>query len=365
MNIHPQHHYYLPAEWYPQSGIMLTWPHEHTDWKPYLQDITETYLRLAHTISLYESLLIATSHVEETKQQLKKRLSADQMSRIYLYEIDSDDTWARDHGPITLIATSPDRSHTVPQRLLNFNFNAWGKKFAYEKDNAINQQLYYAGAFNATIEDHSDFTLEGGAIESDGQGTILTTASCMLAPHRNQPLSRTEINAQLKRRLHAKRIVWLEHGHLIGDDTDGHVDTIVRFAPSDTLLYVAPGPESDPQHADFALLEQQLTELRTLKDQPYRLIALPMPQPIYDGKERLPATYANFLVINGAVIYPTYNQPENDFKAAEAISRAFPDRQLIGIDAHTIIRQHGSIHCLTMQLPQNVLHVNNTCSRWR
>ncbi len=345
----------LPAEWEPQSGIMLTWPHADTDWKPYLRQITNTYLELADAITRHEQLLVATPIVESTRKMLAERLSDQQMSRVHLHEVDSNDTWARDHGPISLVSRSKNRSFIIPIHLLDFKFNGWGEKFKWQKDNAINLQLYYQGAFNAALENHTGFVLEGGSIESDGKGTVFTTSQCLLAPHRNQPFTRDDIERHLKNLLHAHHIQWLDHGNLVGDDTDGHIDTIVRVAPHDTLLYVGCDDKNDEQYEDFKALEKQLQGLITYEGYPYRLIKLPMPDAIYDGEDRLPATYANFLIINGAVIYPTYNQPEKDEEAKRQIQLAFPDREIIGIDSLTIIRQHGSIHCLTMQLPEGAM----------
>lgn len=339
--------YYLPAEWELQSGIQLTWPHADTDWQPYLDDITETFIEIAKTILRYEDLIIATPHPEEVAGFILGASSNGHSCKIY--RCPSNDTWARDHGAITL------KNNNGDFRLLDFQFNGWGRKFAADKDNAITKNLFKQGAFNGKLVDYNDFVLEGGSIESDGKGTIMTTSFCLLAPNRNQPLSKAKIEEQLLKRLNAKRIIWLDHGQLIGDDTDGHIDTIVRFAPNDTLLYIGCNDKTDPQYEDFNKLEEQLKTLRTLEGNPYRLIKLPMPRPIYDGDDRLPATYANFLVINGAVIVPTYNQSDLDKLAIRLIGEAFPDREIIGIDSRTIIRQHGSIHCLTMQYPKYTL----------
>lgn len=346
----------LPAEWEPQSAIMLTWPHANTDWKPYLRQITDTYLELAEIITRFEHLLVVTPIVESTKNMLSEGLSAEQMKRIHFFEIDTNDTWARDHGPITLLSRSKNNSHIIPIHLLDFKFNGWGEKFAWQKDNAINMQLYYQGAFNAAMENHQGFVLEGGSIESDGKGTLFTTSQCLLAPHRNQPFGKEDIERQLKNFFHVKQVVWLNHGNLIGDDTDGHIDTIVRVAPHDTLLYVGCDDIEDEQYEDFKALEEELQKLLTYEGYPYRLLKLPMPDAIYDEEDRLPATYANFLILNGAVIYPTYNQPEKDEEARRQIQLAFPDREIIGVDSRTIVRQHGSIHCLTMQLPKGAIN---------
>ena len=356
----------LPAEWEPQSAIMLTWPHGGTDWKPYLRQITNTYLQLADIITRYEDLLVVTPILESTQRMLAEKLSEGQMSRVHLYEMDTNDTWARDHGPISMVSRGRHNSHVIPIHLLDFKFNGWGEKFDWKKDNAINLQLYYHGAFNAALENHQGFVLEGGSIESDGRGTLFTTSQCLLAPHRNQPFTRENIDSQLRNFFHVRNVVWLDHGNLVGDDTDGHIDTIVRVAPHDTLLYVGCDDEEDNQYEDFQALEKQLQKLFTYEGYPYRLLKLPMPDAIYDEGDRLttdrnskgdrlPATYANFLILNGAVIYPTYNQPEKDEEAKRQIQLAFPDRNVIGVDSLTIIRQHGSIHCLTMQLPKGAI----------
>ena len=356
----------LPAEWELQSAIMLTWPHAGTDWKPYLPEISQTYLELADIITRYEHLLVATPDVTGIQLLLENHLNQEQMNRIHLYEVESNDTWARDHGPITMVLRKKQNTWMVPIRMLDFKFNGWGEKFRWEKDNAINLKLYYMAAFNADMENHQGFVLEGGSIESDGKGTLFTTSQCLLAPHRNQPLDHDSIDHLLKTFFHLKRVVWLDHGNLIGDDTDGHIDTIVRVAPHDTLLYVGCDDPEDEQYEDFQALEKQLQSLFTWEGYPYRLLKLPMPDPIFDEGDRLttdkdskgdrlPATYANFLILNKAVIYPTYNQPAKDEEARKQIQLAFPDRDIIGVDSRTIIRQHGSIHCLTMQLPEGAL----------
>lgn len=301
------------AEWEPQSAVQLTWPHKDTDWAPILPEITAVY--------------------EEMKREIESRETV-----IVVDDIPHNDTWARDHGFITV----EENGQLI---LLDFKFNGWGEKFAAELDNDINRQLYEQQLVKGIYESHLDFVLEGGSIESDGKGTIFTTTCCLMAPHRNQPLTQQEIEQQLKEWLGAERIVWINHDSLIGDDTDGHIDTLVRIAPNDTLLYIG----ADDEHPDLLLMEQELQQLRTIDGHPYRLLRLPMPRPIYDDGERLPATYANYLVINGAVLVPTYNQPDLDQEAISTIGKAFPDREIIGIDCRAVIRQHGSLHCCTMQ----------------
>ena len=341
--------YILPAEWYTQSCVQLTWPHEDTDWRDYLDDITETFVQIAKAVAHYEPLVIAAKYPERVREVLAESLNDDEMARVSIYECDNNDTWARDHAFITLVSTT-DASASC--RLLDFRFNGWGEKFAANKDNRINRTLYDKGVFSGERVDYDDFVLEGGSIESDGRGTVLTTSVCLMAPHRNQPMTQAEVETVLKERLCARKIVWFDYGQLIGDDTDGHIDTIVRVCPDNTLLYVGCDDENDPQYADLKALENQLQQATDADGRPYRLLKLPMPDALYDDGDRLPATYANFLIINGAVIVPTYNQEENDARALELVAEAFPGYDIIGIDSQTIVRQHGSIHCLTMQYPE-------------
>ena len=304
----------LSAEWEEQEMVQLTWPHEKTDWAPMLPEITATYIEMAQAISKYEKLLIVAPDVEKVKRLLAEHLTTQQMSNVVYHQCPTNDTWARDHAFLTLSDGT----------LLDFCFNGWGEKFEASLDNAINRSLYESVhsplsslLSSLSYENHLDFVLEGGSIESDGKGTIYTTRCCLLAPHRNQPLTEQQIEQELKRRLRADRIVWLDDEPLPGDDTDGHIDTIARILPDGTLL------------------------------------RMPLPDPIYDEDgTQLPATYANYLIINGAVLVPTYGQPANDGKAIQRIQEAFPDREMIPIDSRSIIRQHGSIHCCTMQYPR-------------
>ena len=325
-------HWRLPAEWEPQEGVQLTWPHAGTDWAPILNDIIVVYHSMAREIARRERLIVVAP--EDAARDCLKIVCP------------TNDTWARDHGFISLV---DDNGH---RRLLDYKFNGWGEKFEASLDNAINRRLYNLGEIAGEYSDNHDFVLEGGSIESDGRGTIFTTSQCLLAPHRNQPMTKAEIEERLKRDLCAERVLWIDYGNLIGDDTDGHIDTIVRVCPDDTLLYMGCDNPEDEQYEDLRKMEAQLQSFRTLEGKPYRLMKLPMPHPIYDGEDRLPATYANFLIINDAVLCPTYNQPDIDSEALRIIAKAFPDREIIGIDCCPVIRQHGSLHCCTMQFPK-------------
>ena len=374
--------YRLPAEWEPQDFVLLVWPNETTDWAPYLEEIRQTVAEMVRTIARHEDVMLLSMFMNDVPEELRE------MPNVYVIELPNDDTWARDFGPIVLKSTLPanpsadgegegDEEQNKDRLWLDFRFNGWGGKFLADWDNMIPLKLWALYGFldEADYEDHQDFVLEGGSIETDGQGTLFTTSQCLLAPHRNQPLTKEQIEEQLKHRLRVSRVVWLDYGNLVGDDTDGHIDTIVRCAPDDTLVYVGCDDPADEQYADFHALEEQLKTLRTADGQPYRLLRLPMPDAIYEVEgdcvavqssnvaarrskvqevqgERLPATYANFLVINGAVLVPTYNQPAKDAEALRVVQQAFPDREMVPIDARTIIRQHGSVHCLTMQVPE-------------
>ena len=375
--------YRLPAEWEPQDFVLLTWPNETTDWAPYLEEIRQTVAEMVRAIARHEEVMLLSMFKTDVPDELRE------MPNVYVAELPNNDTWARDFGPIVLKSTQPadsaaeggasadDEEEEKDFLWLDFRFNGWGEKFQAAWDNMIPYKLWALYGFfeDADYEDHQDFVLEGGSIEADGRGTLFTTSQCLLAPHRNQPLTKEQIEEQLKRRLRVSRVVWLDYGNLVGDDTDGHIDTIVRCAPDDTLVYVGCDEATDEQYADFHALEEQLKALRTADGKPYRLLRLPMPDGIYEVEgdcvavqssnvaarrskvqevqgERLPATYANFLVINGAVLVPTYDQPEKDAEALRVVQQAFPDREMIPIDARTIIRQHGSVHCLTMQVPK-------------
>lgn len=334
--------YRLPAEWEPQSMVMLTWPHQETDWNQYLEDITRTYVEMADAITQRERLLVVTPHPVEVGAILGRHLTASQMAQVTISYCKTNDTWARDHGPISLVGEDSDGKKKL--LCLDFRFNGWGDKFPADLDNKITRnvfaELFSDEILNGDIgSGNDDFVLEGGSIESDGKGTIFTTECCLMAPHRNQPLTKEEIEQELKLRLKARSVVWLQHGAVPGDDTDGHIDTTVRIAPNDTIVYCHPADR------------KELETLRTIDGKPYRLLELPTPEVEYDG-EALPATYANFLIINGAVIVPVYDNPEKDRMACEIIQSAFPNRTIIPIDATVIVRQHGSIHCCTMQIPQ-------------
>ncbi|MDL2222906.1 agmatine deiminase family protein [Bacteroidales bacterium OttesenSCG-928-M11] len=330
----------FPAEWYNQSAVMLTWPHEDTDWYPILDEVIPCFVSIAKEIIKREKLLIVTPDINQVKQDLGNI----DYSNIIFCSLNTNDTWARDHGPISVFVNE------VPY-ILDFTFNGWGLKFPANYDNQINKSLFDRSVFTSQVGYQSmlHVVLEGGSIESDGEGTILTTSECLLSVNRNEYKDKREIGDYLKMLFDVKRILWLNNGYLEGDDTDSHVDTLARFCNPSTIAYVK-CTEDDEHYEELKLMEDELKAFRTLSGEPYVLVALPMADPVYDGEQRLPATYANFLIINQAVLVPTYNSPKDQI-ALDTLKEVFPDREVIGINCLPLIKQHGSLHCVTMQLP--------------
>ncbi len=336
---------FLPAEWFLQSGVQLTWPHAETDWAYMLSEVQECFINIAREIAKRELLLIVTPCPEAVKNQIAGIVN---MNNVRFLECETNDTWARDHGTITLMDTNG-------ACLLDFTFNGWGKKFEAGLDNQITRKAVEAGVLKGQYKDCLDFVLEGGSIESDAMGTLLTTSECLLSPHRNAPMNRVDIEEHLCRVFHLQRVLWLDHGYLAGDDTDSHIDTLARFCSPDTIAYVKCSDPKDEHYEELYKMEEQLKTFRTASGDPYRLMALPMADKIEVSGERLPATYANFLILNDSVLYPTYNQPENDELARTVLREAFPAYEVVGIDCRALIKQHGSLHCVTMQYPMGVI----------
>lgn len=335
----------LPAEWYPQSAIQLTWPHEDTDWAPILDEVIPCFVSIAREVIKREKLLIVC--VDE--QAVREQLGEVDYSRILFREMETNDTWARDHGGISVF------DEGVPC-VYDFVFNGWGMKFAANYDNLITRNLFAQGTFSDSVlpVNMQPFVLEGGSIESDGKGTLLTTVECLASVNRNEYLQKEELENYLKEVFGFERILWLENGYLAGDDTDSHVDTLARFCSEDTIAYVQCTEPDDEHFDELQAMEQELQAFTRANGEPYRLIALPMADKVEWEGERLPATYANFLIMNGAVLLPFYQSPK-DAVAKAALQEAFPDREIVGIDCLPLIKQHGSLHCVTMQYPEGFI----------
>jgi len=329
----------LPAEWEEQNFVQLTFPHEDTDWSPYLDDAINTFVQIAKAIQKKQKCLIIAKNLAKTKALFQNK------KNLIFIRLDSNDTWSRDFGGITVV----ENDYFVVN---DFKFNAWGKKFAYDKDNKITSQLKLKGILQEYKHKTIPFVLEGGAIESDGNGVILTTSACLMEKNRNPRYSKNAIEKKLEEYLGTKKILWLDYGALEGDDTDSHIDTLARFVDEDTICYQSCDDSKDAHYKVLKQMEEQLRTFTNLKDKKYKLVPLPWIEAKYDeNKERLPATYANFLIINGAVLVPTYKD-KNDAKALAILKSLFPKREIIGIDCSTLIKQHGSLHCVTMQYPK-------------
>jgi agmatine deiminase len=336
----------FPAEWEEQDTVQLTWPHKNSDWRSLIKQVETTFITIANEISNRQKLIIVCQNPKHLKSKLKK-LSLN-VSNISFAQIDSNDTWARDHGGITVYENNRPK-------IIDFVFNGWGMKFAADKDNLITKKLHSLGYFGSSKIQSSGMVFEGGAIESDGNGTLLTTTECLMSPNRNPAMNKLQIEKELSKLLGARKILWLNHGALAGDDTDSHIDTLARICPNNTIVYQSCDDTSDAHFDELKMMEDELTTFTNAEDEHFRLLPLPWPSAKFAGdSHRLPATYANYLIINGAVLVPTYNN-ENDTKALDVIKTAFPDREIIGIDCSLLIEQHGSLHCVTMQYPKGVL----------
>lgn len=338
----------LPAEWHPQSAIQLTWPHYGTDWSYMLEEITTCYVKLARIILQYQKLVIVCR--DDAAVKLMLNVDEDLLKNLVLIELPTNDTWARDHAGISVIDEDNNKY------LLDFTFNGWGLKFPSNYDNQINRGLFETKAFQPDVKyiNKKDFVLEGGALESDGKGTLLTTSECLLSPNRNSALTKAEIENYLIEVFGLKKVLWLDHGYLAGDDTDSHIDTLARLCDEHTIAYVKCEDQADEHYDAFSKMEKQIKKFRNFEGNPYKLVKLPMANKVIVDGQRLPATYANFLIMNEIVLLPFYNT-EKDEVAQQQLQKAFPTRKVIGVDCSAIIKQHGSLHCITMQYPKGFL----------
>ena len=337
----------LLPEWIKHTAILLALPHEGTDWAYMLDDAIMQYKAIIDALS---SNNINTVLLCDDIDKAKSLFTSHQYEFISFVQCSYNDTWTRDYGPISVI--KDDR-----YRALDFGFNGWGLKFAADKDNLVNLRLKEKGFITSgCYRNERDFILEGGSIETDGRGTILTTSHCLCSPNRNGGLSKQNAIASLTRRLGAEHVLMLDYGHLAGDDTDSHIDTLARMAPDNIILYTGCRDMDDDHFEELLKMRAQLSMFRNIDGEPYNLVELPFPSPIFDENgERLPATYANYLVTDKVILMPTYAQPENDMLALQTVKIAFPNHKVIGVDCRVLIRQHGSLHCSTMQVPFEIL----------
>ena len=336
----------FPAEWEPQAAVLIAWPNAETDWADRLGEVEETYIALVAAITRFQHAIICVADDDvETYAEMRLRSNRVDMDRVRFVTVPYDDTWLRDSGPITL-------RDGADFRLLDFRFTAWGGKFEASQDDLLVEALHAQGVFKSAARQRIDFALEGGGIETDGNGTLLTTWHCL---HERHPdATREELTAKLSGWLRQDRVLWLDHGALEGDDTDAHIDTLARFAARDAIVFQACDDETDSHYADLKAMADEIAALRTKAGQPYRLFPLPWARPIVDGGRRLAASYANFLIVNGAVLMPAYGDAA-DSAAAAVLARAFPDREIVQVPCRPLIWQNGSLHCITMQLPEGLV----------
>ena len=346
MTTNPPIHF--PPEWAEQTAVLLAWPYGSGDFSPWLAEVEACYDLIALAIAKRQKLIIACQD-EPHRQLIEKRLQTAHvnLAHVSLVEAPYDDVWVRDTAPLS-VETGEGA------KLLDFRFNGWGNKYEHGNDALLACKLRKTGILGDTPMETVDFVLEGGSLETDGEGTLLTTARCLLNPNRNPSFNQAQIEDKLKTYFGLHRVLWLWHGHAEGDDTDAHVDTLARFCSPDTIAYTASDKAEDSVYPGLKAMEDELKALRMVDGKPYRLIALPVPQPIYseDG-DRLPATYANFLIINGSVLVPVYGDPADEV-ALSRLAGCFPGREMVSIPATPLIRQFGSIHCMTMQFPKSI-----------
>lgn len=338
----------LIAEWEGCRSVLLALPESHTDWNYILDEARDQYRRIILALTsngLHCVVLTADKVSAETL------LAECDQSLLTLIEMDYNDTWTRDYGPISV-----ERGDRL--RALDFGFNGWGLKFASDNDNLVNLRLKERFVIMPeTYRNERDFTLEGGSIETDGHGTLLTTSLCLCSENRNGGRDKSALNDILNDRLGVDHVLWLDYGALAGDDTDSHIDTLCRMAPDNTILFTGCRDMDDPHFEELLKMRAQLTMFRTPEGEPYNLVELPLPSPVYDENgDRLPASYANYLVTPDRIFMPTYSQPENDMLACHTVKVAFPDHEVVPVECSTLIKQHGSLHCATMQIPDNLFN---------
>ncbi len=339
----------LPAEWAPQDALLLIWPHADSDWAARREVAEAAFGALALAVCRFEPLVIAC-HDQVTRRRAIEHMQDLGCPRAAFTTAlaPSDDTWARDIAPITVF----DDEHPL---CIDFAFDGWGGKYRSERDAAFAGNLLDNPGFATLGREHGDFVLEGGAIETDGAGTLLVNRRTVLDPVRNRELDREDAEARFRRHFGIERMLWLDVEPVPGDDTDGHIDTLARFTDIDTIVHATPHSADDPAAATLATLHEQLTELRTADGRPCELVPLPNPAPFTDERGfPCPATYANFVIVNDAVLVPAYADA-NDGVAVERLQERFPGRTIVPVPSRTFVTQAGGPHCLTMHFPQGTL----------
>jgi agmatine deiminase len=335
--------YRMPAEWEPQEAVWLSWPHRRDTWPRHFRPIPAKFAEIAAIVSRWEKVRISAPKPLQARARSLIAHAGAEAANVEFYDNPTNDAWCRDHGPIFVKNDS-----TGDVAITDWRYNAWGGKYPpFKADDAIPGRIARKLGLRRF---ENGMVLEGGSIEVNGRGLLLTTESCLLNPNRNPGLTRAEIEQNLRDFLGVSTIHWLAEG-IAGDDTDGHVDDLSRFFCPDGILTAV---ETDPRDINYRALRENLDRLksmRTPQGQRFRIVELPMPDACVSGGLRLPATYANFLVINGAVLMPAFRQPKRDAAAAEILAGCFPGRQVVPVDCLELVLGLGTLHCISQQQP--------------
>lgn len=331
-------------EWAPQQAVMLAWPHESTDWAPWLEAIQRDYVELAVAIAAEVPPLILCQD-EAHRTLVERQLGGRCRHPARLVIAPYNDTWCRDYGPVAVAAAGRTA-------LLDFRFQGWGSKYEASLDNDINQRLQLL--WKAPLQS-IDYELEGGSIETDGCGSLLTTEHCLLDSNRNTAFSKAEVEQFVLQQLGLERVLWISEGALLGDDTDSHIDNLVRFCSEDTIAYLTCTRRDDVHYEPLRRMQEQVLQLRRPDGTPYHLHAIDLPEPQFDeAGKRLPGSYVNFLILNGSVLVPVFGCPQ-DAQALNVLQQCFPGKRIVPVPGANLIRQYGGPHCATMQLPLGTL----------
>jgi agmatine deiminase len=337
--------YYFPPEWARHAGTWLSWIHKEASWPGKLESAYPAYCEFISKLSFHEIVHLIVSG-PEMEADARRRLKGSDLNwnHIQFHHYGTNDAWCRDHGPAFLLHKSEKGKRAV----IDWGYNAWGNKYPpFDLDDVVPTKV--AEELGLAVF-HPGIVMEGGSVEFNGAGTILTTTACLLNPNRNPHLSQQEVEWYLKEFYGAEQVLWLGEG-IVGDDTDGHIDDITRFVKPDTVLTVV---EEDPADENYHLLKENLAMLRKMKlvnGRELNIVELPMPAPVVFEDQRLPASYANFYIGNGAVYVPVFRDPIHDPVALQTIQKCFPDRRIYGIDSTDLIWGLGSFHCLSQQEP--------------
>ncbi|MBE0490752.1 MAG: agmatine deiminase family protein [Sulfurospirillum sp.] len=319
----------LPSEWEKQSALMVVFPTSQLDWQHSLAQIQASYVAFINAIITYQPCFVLCDDTLHVSSFFTKN------KNLFFIDIQTNDTWIRDFGGIDFYENGSKKTY-------NFTFNAWGDKFMSNKDDAVTKQLFKRGILHGTLINES-FVLEGGSIDSNGEGVILSTQKCLFNSNRNKHLTQTQITQKITSFFDAKKLIMLANGGLYGDDTDAHVDTLARFLDKETIAYVKCYDKNDAHFDDLEAMEQELSQTG------FKLFPLPLPHAKFYNNHRLPATYLNFVFINDALIVPTYDDV-HDASVLASLQLFFSQRVVIGIDAQIFIREHGSLHCSCMNI---------------